>query len=387
MKKLSTIFGMMTLSAGAFGQNIVFTDATGPKNHVGIDTVYGTVLASVPPTPDAQLALWDCSAMILDNYEYHSVFAAETGIGKATHSNLAYVDIMPGMKFQTKYMYAVETDGIKIYGERLAKQTFSLTSETGGPNDKIVILAQDITYSSPQIQLAYHAEIGKKWNSVSRSVTKMEVTYLPFYNNKPAERRTIITSDNEVVGYGKLKIRRSDGKPSGTKPVLLVKTTLNFKDSFFVDGSALPQAALDQMGLEQGQNTTLYQKSFYREYEMLPMMNTTYTDATFTTRRDVNVHTQRLPYPDGINDVDGGVMAEIFPNPNNGAFAVKVSATTGKWTYTVADMTGKIVANGNLNFNGTQATVSLNNTVTAGNYVVTIQQNNEAVSGLKMTIQ
>jgi hypothetical protein len=386
MKKIFTL-GLLALSAGAYSQPHVFTYATAPKNHVGIDTVYGTVLGTVPPTNDAHFALWDLSALVIANYEYYAVFAAETGFANATHSNLAYVDIAPGKKYQTKLMFAVKNDGIKTYGERIPAQSFSLAAETGNAGDKIDIPEQDVVYSAPQVQLPYPVTIYDKWSSTSNSATDIKVTVSPLYNNANGQRKSIITSNNEVVGWGSIRVKRLDGKSSGTKPVLQVKTTLSTKDSLFINGSPVSQMILDQVGLQQGETRIVYQTSFYREYEMLPIVNVTYSDATFTTREDVNVHAQRLPYPDGIDDIEGAVIAEIYPNPNNGAFSVRVDEAIGKWSYTVADMTGRVVANGSLDFNGRQANVSLNGAVTAGNYIVTVQQDGVAVSGLKMTIQ
>lgn len=383
MKKIFTILSLLAVAGGAHAQ-LKFEFATAPKNHVGTDTVYGIVLTSLPATPDAQDHHWDCSSMILSGYKYYSVFAAEGGFTNATHSNLMYVDILPGIKYQAKYMFSVESTGIKTYGERLAQQTFSLTSQTGGPNDKIVVKAQDITYSAPQVQLPYPATIGTKWNSTSNSVTNLELTYSPLYNSTPSQRKTIITSTSEVVGYGNLRIKRTDGKASGSKPVLQVKTTLNFKDSFFVGGVALPDAALQQLGLTQGQNTTVYQKSYYREYEMLPLMNITYNDATYTTREDVNVHPQRLPHPDGINDVVA-VVAEIYPNPSNGAFTVRVDDATGKWAYKLTDVTGKVVAAAGITFSNNEARIALN--TIPGTYILTVEKDGNAVSGQQVIIR
>lgn len=395
MKKLFTLLSFIGASVAANAQAPhVFTEATGPKNHVGIDTMYGTVLSSVGPTNDAQWALWDLSNLIIASYKYYAVFTAETGFANATHGNLAYVDIAPGITYQTKLMFAVKNDGIKIYGERMTEQTFSLTSQTGNPGDKIVIEAQDVVYSAPQVQLPYPVTIGTKWNSVSNSKTNIRVTMalpapVPSYNNAPGERRSIITSDNEVVGWGTLRVKRLDGKSSGSKPVLLVKNTLSTKDSIYVNGSPVPDLLLQQAGLTQGQTRIVYQKSFYREYEMLPMLNVTYDDATFTNREDVNVHAQRLPYPDGVETVDNEVIAQLYPNPNNGSFTIKVGAAEGKWSYSVTDMTGKTVAAGNLALNGNQQqqTVPLAGTLAPGAYIVTVQQDGVAVSGVKMNVQ
>lgn len=329
--------------------------------------------------------MWDLSAMALANYEYYAVFSTESGFPNATHSNSAYIEIEAGIKYQSKFMYAVESSGIKTYGERIPNQTFSLTDITGGSGDKVEISAQDIVYSAPQVQLPYPATIGTKWSSTSNSKMNMKLTIsLVGYNNADAERKTITTTTNEVVGYGMMRVKRLDGKASGSKPVLMVKTTIAFKDSLLVNGASPNALLLQAIGFQQGQVSSVYQHSFYREQEMLPMVNVRYEDATFSKREDVNVHSQRLPWPDGVDRIDA-VVAEIFPNPSNGTFTVRVDEGKGKWAYSVADVTGKVISTSALNLNGNKATVALN--VAPGTYIITVQNDGVAVSGQKIVVQ
>lgn len=397
MKNLFTIVCLSALSSAAIAQAPhVFTKANGPQNPVGTDTVYGVTLSQVPSSiPDAQNHIWDFSNVGTASYKYYAVFAAATGVGSATHSNLAYVDIAPGMKYQTKLMFAVEANGIKTYGERLARQAFSLGAQSGNPADSLVVLQQDVTYTAPQVQMPYPATIGTKWNSTSKSITNLTISYtppspLPPMTNQPAQRKSTITSTCEVVGWGAVRVKRLDGKSSGAASVLQVKSTVSTQDSLFINGSPAPAALLTAAGLTQGETRIVYQKSYYRQYEMLPVVNITYSDATFTTRDDFNVHAQRLNYPDNINDVDNVPIAEIFPNPSNGIFSVKLpEGGDGAWSYTVTDMTGKKIAAGVLNLGNTntQTTVSLAGIVTPGTYIVTVSNDGAAVSGQKIMIQ
>lgn len=395
MKKTFILLSTLAVSATMYAQAPhVFTAANGPKNPVGIDTVYGTQLSSVAATPDAQYHIWDLGQMIIGSYRYYAQFGTIAGFASATHVNKAYVDIAPGIKYETNLAFAIESTGIKTYGERLTRQAFSLAAQSGVPTDSIVILAQDVIYSAPQVQMPYPATIGTKWNSTSKSTTNLTITYtpgapLPGINNQPAQRKTTTTSTAEVVGWGFLKVKRLDGKSSGIRSVLQVKNTISTTDSLFINGAPAPAILLQAAGLTQGETRIVYQKSYYREYEMLPMLNITYEEATFTTRKDVNVHTQRLPYPDGVNDVTNVAMAEIFPNPSNGTFTVRVpESTPGAWAYQVTDITGKTVATGSLTLSSNkEAQVTLNSTVTPGTYIVTVQHDGTAVSGHKITIQ
>ncbi len=388
MKKLFTLFiACLGLATTAYSQAHVFTKANGPANPTGIDTIYGTVLSSVPTVPDGQWHTWDLSTVILASYRYYAQFSTAGGFANATHANQAYIENM-GMSYVTNFMFSIDNSGIKTHGERLARQAFPLGSQTGNPNDSLVIKAQDVVYSAPQVQMPYPATMGTKWNATSKAVFNMELTALPIYNKAQTERRSTINSTSEVIGWGNLKIKRLDGKPSGSKHVLLVKSTITTQDSFFLNGSLAPAPILQMAGLQQGQTQVVYQKSFYREYEMMPMANITYEDATFADnkKKDVNFHAQRLPYPDNVEDIDGGQMAEIYPNPTNGIFTVHIPETgKSEWSYNVTDMTGKLVTKGQLN--SSKTLVSLQGTVAPGSYIVTILQDGTAISGQKLVIQ
>lgn len=388
MRKLFTLFiACLGLATTAYSQAHVFTKANGPANPTGIDTIYGTVLSSVPTVPDGQWHTWDLSSVIIASYRYYAQFSTASGFANATHSNRAYVENL-GMTYITNFMFSIDNSGIKTHGERIARQAYPLGAQTMNPNDSLVIVAQDVVYSAPQVQMPYPATMGTKWNATSTASVNMELTVSPLYNKAPTQRKSVINSTSEVIGWGNLKIKRLDGKPSGSKHVLLVKSTITTQDSFFLNGSPAPAQLLQMVGLQQGQTQVVYQKSFYREYEMMPMANITYEDATFADnkKKDVNFHCQRLPYPDNVEEVDGGFTAEIYPNPSNGIFTVYIPESgDSKWSYTVTDVTGKLVTQGQVS--NSKTLVSLQGVVAPGSYIVTILQDGSAVSGQKLVIQ
>lgn len=383
MKNLFTLICLIALAITSNAQVHQFTYDTAPKNPTGIDTVYGTVPSSIPTIPDGQWHSWDLSNVLLAGYKYYAEFSTASGFTNATHSNKAYVEVAPSVKYETNLMFAIKNDGIKTYGERLTRQAFPLVAQTGDPGDSLVILPQDVTYSEPQVQMPFPCSMDTAWSSISKSTTNLSVTIASlFLNNAPAERRSINTSSSEVIGWGILNIRRLDNKPSGSKPVLLVKTTINIVDSLYINGAPAPASLLALAGLQQGQTTTVYQKSFYRQYEMLPMCNITYTNATFTTIKDVNMHAQRLPYPDDVADVELSIVAEVYPNPSSGEFTIKVGDIAGKnVSYSITDMAGRMVKNANISNGETVVNLS------TGNYVLTIMEEGKAVSGQKIVVQ
>lgn len=389
MKITFTFLSLLVATSIAFAQAPphTFKYENGPKNPVGTDVMYGTVLSSIAPNalPQGEYWTWDVSDMVLATYQYSSVWAQESSFPNATHSNIAYVDIAPGVQYQTKLMMSIDNSGIKVLGEGLERQAFSLN--TSNPNDSIVVLKQNVLYSQPQVRMPYPATIYTKWNSTSTALYDLTITYNPLVQNEPAQRKTITTSTQEVVGWGFMQIKRPDGKPSSLTAVLQVKHTLTTRDSFFVSGAPAPAALLAQAGIQQGETNTVYQRSFFREYEIMPLLNVTYETAAFSTMKDVTVHSQRLPFPESVEEVAGVQVAEIYPNPNNGSFSIKLSdAGTAKWSYSVVDMVGKTVAEGSIK-NQEHTVISLDDNVARGTYIVQVYKDGTAVSGQKMQIQ
>jgi hypothetical protein len=220
MKNLFTLLCASALSLSASAQSPLVLDINNaPTNHIGKDTMYGTVINSVPTITECQYCIWDLGQVTLGSYRYSADFTVATGFPKAQLSNLLHVENGP-MKYETNLMFAVEASGINTYGERLKRQAFSLLAQTGNSGDSLIIEAQDVTYSAPQVQIKYPATMGSKWNSTSLSTTNLRLTFLPIINNQPAERKSITTTTSEVVGWGSMRIKRLDGKVSGSKPVL-----------------------------------------------------------------------------------------------------------------------------------------------------------------------
>ena len=385
MKYLYTLVCTLFLATTINAQH-VFDYSTAPNNPVGVDTVYGTVPATIPAIPDGQWYTWDLTNISLAGYQYYAEFSTASGFTNATHANKAYIEAAPTVKYETNLMFAIKNDGIKTYGERLDRQAYSLAAQTGNTADSLVIEKQDMMYSAPQIQMPFPCTMGTKWNATSNATMNLRITVTNlFLNNAPAERKTITISKNEVIGWGDLRIKRLDGKPSGTEQVLLVKNTISIQDSLFINGSPAPAALLAQAGITQGETRYVYQKSFYRGFEMLPMCNITYTDSNFATIKDVNMHSQRLNYPDNISEVSAGTMS-IYPNPSNGVFTIKLpEVNDNNWSYTITDMSGKTVAQAAITNNNQE--VNMSGKIPPGNYIINLVHDGKAIGGQKITIQ
>jgi len=77
------------------------------------------------------------------------------------------------------------------------------------------------------------------------------------------------------------------------------------------------------------------------------------------------------PNPAGITSVTNAETISLYPNPNNGSFMLQSSGNIGK-EYTIYDIIGRVVAQGNINSD--KQTITLKN-ISAGAYTLEIKGN------------
>jgi hypothetical protein len=222
----------------------------------------------------------------------------------------------------------------------------------------------------------------------------MELTYNDgtySFNKVPVQRRGNYVANSKIVGWGDVQVQRLDGKKSAKMPVLQTQTTITVTDSFFMNGLPIPQTVLDDIffGLQQGQQSEINQRNFYRYHENTPLVSITYEAGTsFNTVEDANVHRQRVAFPDFIKDVEFNDNVKIYPNPVTGK-VMNISVDKNKdanLDYALIDLTGKTVAQGNVKLSGGKAAINIPASVVAGYYFVRFADANGAASGNTIVI-
>lgn len=377
-KHLPSILCSMLLASSAIAQTpIGLYPGAVPATLNRTDVMSNILLnASVPNLAPATNANWDFTSVTYNPLTTNLKYAPVTGFPNATMSNLVIYNINPTQHYETNLMFAVTNAGNMLYGERLTRQAFSLN--TSNVLDSLVILAQDVNYDVPQKLLVFPTTMGSNWTSSSKSTTNMTITYNPLATNAPAQRRSVMASNYKVVGWGNIKAKYPNGVISANMGVLQIESTVSSTDSFYVNGSPAPAVLLSQIGLSQGQTNYVYQRNFYRQYELTPLVSATYTDNTFSQLKDLNLNRERFKiFEDGVNEVNNNKNINIYPNPVvNKTFSVKIAdAKAGSWTYEIVNMEGKKIANGALTVSGNAALVQMPAGATNGFYYVTISCN------------
>lgn len=360
-----------------------------PSNKTGNDTVYSIFLdGTVPAVSAATNKLWNFSNTSYDSKYYVSRYNAVTGFTNATTSNTVYYDSLGGsgsFHYETDLMFAVSSSGIKTYGERLKRQAYKI--QGGGPNDSVVILAQDVVYDQPTVTLALPLTTNSSWNSTSHATYNMSVIYMSAPLS--AQRKTTITTNSQVIGWGDAKLKFYTGQPAGAIHVLEVESQLTNTDSFFVNGSPAPGSLLTQAGLTQGKKSYIYTRNFYRKGELTPLVSVSYKDAAYTQLKDINIHRDRLPpFDESVANVTLNNQVKLYPNPaSGGSVNIEFSVNNTKWSYELISINGQILAADALNVNGSKASVNIPANTATGNYYLKLINEKGEMAVKQLTIQ
>ena len=372
---------------------ITLTLANAAANPSGVDSIYSINLANMPSTNVATNTVWDFSAVTYNPDIYRSTYGTVTGFPNATHYNDARSELGLDMKYDTKLMFANTSTGIKVFGERVPRQAYSLEFFTGNTIDSLVVLGQDVTYSSVSTVMPFPATHNTQWASNYNGYFNLELTYHsgPYnFNKVPVQRRGNYVANSTIVGWGDIQVQRLDGKKSAKMPVLQTQTTITVTDSFYMNGLPIPQNVLDDLffGLQQGQQSQVYQRNFYRYHENTPLVSVTYTDGSFSGVEDANVHRQRVAFPDFIKDVEFNDKVKIYPNPVTGKMMnISVDENQNEsLDYSIIDLTGKTVVQGNVKLSGGKASITIPASVVAGYYFVRFADASGAATGNTIVI-
>lgn len=374
------LFPALLMSGASFAQ-ITLNQNNMPSNPVGTDVLYNTVLNSAIPAAGPGTGItWDFGAASYQPTTYPATYATATGFAGATHSSPSFYFIDPSKKYETELMLNIGSDGIKLVGERLKRQAFSLN--TGNPADSIVVLGQDVKYDQPQLQLKYPAAYNGTWTSTSKYATNLTITYMPLANNTPAQRRTEMTSTYNVIGWGDVKIMMLNNFVSAKVPVLEIQNIISFKDSFYINGAPAPAQVLTQLGMSQGQMSYAYVRSFHRAGFVTPVASIAYKDAQYSQLKDVNLHREKLPpFEASVKDLLNDDAVKVYPNPvTNGKLTIEMNTSSASRSYALTNISGQVLATGNIVFNNNKAEIVIPADIAAGNYFLVLSSDEGVVA-------
>ncbi len=297
-----------------------------------------------------------------------------------------------GLAYDVDLYHRLGSNGLDRLGQAIpTRQAYSLRLITGNPNDSLVFPVQTIPYAQPQKIIQFPATWGGNWISNSSNSTAFSLTVASFgLNNTPGERRSVISTTDTVVGYGKMKVPvASAGKESVWVDVLQVRSRTIVTDSFYLGGSPAPAQLLTAFGISQNMKDTVYLVRFFRQGEITPLAEADYGTAEYIGQpQDIFISQTNLQ-PVGIHSINGpGIQATLFPNPTSGEVNLRInSELKGETRYILTNSLGQQVAGDKLALQSGAASFSLPNSLIKGLYFITIINGSSASGTMPLSVQ
>ena len=354
-----------------------------PLSVLGIDTLKKTLTGiSFPSLIPATNATWDMSALMDTTpiyYDYRVGSVTHQFADSNTYKILNY-------NYKGNAQLDITTAGIFEYGIKIPVNIFCITSWTAGPFDSIIILSQNMMYSSPLTIISFPGTYGSNWGSNYYSDLNYQLSVSAWgYNHAPGYRRRHTVEKDTVTGWGKMRVKNISGFPSSWFDALQVQTTTTTIDSFFLNGAPFNSAYLSAFLLTQGAKTTTYKQNYYRLGEVTPLESVLFTDSTYAHPYSAMTHTQRLVNVGVEEIVENPVV--VYPNPVSGnSIYIQLPINGKEWTFELFDLTGKVVLSGKLNTRQGTAQIELPKDITKGNYLLKISAGKELECIREITI-
>jgi len=282
-------------------------------------------------------------------------------------------------------MYSASANGIVQHGESIERQAISLKGLSGGMNDSLVFMKQDIMFTGESFEIKYPATMSSMWVAAPKFNTDFSLTIAAYGLNKaPGQRRSMRGDNYSVVGWGKMKVKNKNGMATEYIDVLQVKLERTITDSFYINGSPAPPALLMAFGLTQGQVARTYEMLFLRVGEYRPLVKIAYTNSTYTKITYAEVHKQRLGALSGIGNI-ASTSLDVYPNPVTGhSFSIKGDNLYGKkLIFTLCNTMGQVVTTAEVPTNGI---VNLSETIPSGIYHLQLNDGNNIIGNKKLHI-
>jgi hypothetical protein len=392
MKKLLTCF--VAASAISAQAQITLNQAGYTGTYVGADTIKrATAGQTYPSMAPATNVTWDLSTLNYPsgaNLYYRMTFSGSAFPGASMYDSM-YYPLAGAVGYTFSKVSGIDANAYQYFGERLFRQGIPLGSFTSNPMDSVVVLAQDVVYSTPRKIIAFPATMGSTWTGSYNYSTNMTITVaLAGYNAAPALRKTYVTYSDSVVGWGSMKVPTVSGGASGNMSVLMVRHREMQIDSFFINGSPAPSQILGALGLTQGQSSEENNVFFYRAGEITPLANVEYLNSTFAQSqiKQVETHSNRLAIAASIASVSRYGKVALYPNPLTGDQLAVSIEDKGVRTlqYDVMNINGQVIAKGDLNMNSGTGYMNMSNAKASGIYYVRLYEGGQLLTTLPLSI-
>ena len=213
-----------------------------------------------------------------------------------------------------------------------------LQSVTGSPGDALNYLTSYGYYPNDPGYFAWfpmNAGDVRSSNYIVNNEFLMTVAIFGI-DNVPCLNKVTGTSDHEVVGWGSLALIDPTSLNTVSLDVLLMKTTVIEKDSFFLSGAPMPPLILNVFGLSQGQTQTFIEYNFLAKG---------YPAAVLSGCCDRYQILANLDITSSVEEVtDNPISLKYYPNPATDQLRLEFEKPTNEaWIFALYNSFGQKV--------------------------------------------
>ena len=292
----------------------------------------------------------------------------------------------------SEYYSHKDANGVFRIGSYKLPQSVGVGSLSGNATDTISFPGNNSIFANPGYLIKFPATYGSTWSDEYVYEVDYNITVAAFgLNNTPGQRKQYCTQTDTVVGSGNLILPAGNGVSLPIQ-VILVKRSIFYLDSTFLNGSPAPPALLNAFGLTQGSTSVQNVYSFYAadferpvlQFEMSADWKSIVTSLNNTYYTSTGIE-QNL----NINNLST-IVSKVYPNPVKSGEILNISLNNNHpiSEFRLLSIEGKEVFYQNMqSSNDDQLAIQLPHSISKGTYVYQlIDKNGMVVSVNKLIV-
>jgi hypothetical protein len=317
------------------------------NGNLDLDSVY-IFSSNVPKLSAGADQNWNLSGPSTGTIDWYRYYKPDAGsIPGTTLVARAFINFSQ-LSYTQFEQQRVTAAGRQELGLVVTRQPLPISAVTGTPTDSLVFLKQTVVYDKPMRILTFPLNMGTSWKDTIRQKLDFTLTATALGLTKvPGERRSRHIQQASVVAWGKMTVRNRQGQPGTPQPVLCVRYSSVFRDSFYLGGLPAPAVLLSGFGLQQGQTSNYYADHYYRANEASPLCTVQFSDPGFSNIKEVVTHLERVGV--GISGIGNPAVealnVKVSPNPvsEHRQIHLDFGDQTGDFQFELFDPMGRTV--------------------------------------------
>ena len=345
MKKIYIFIVFLLFASGISSQIVIQSeDKPNPENNPGIFR-FAVEPQNIPPIKAANNGLWDLSGSSYTDPLFE-ISPKRDSVVQIPEANLSINvdDEFGGVTLNGKVYFQHNSAGLAEVGTAFQRTGIRIT-QTGVPTDSLIIPNQINTYRETIYWTPMRHDDERFDNFIQRTNFRISVLLLGL-NNAMGELRTRTTIENDISGWG--TVRLPDFKNGGTVdyPCLFRKIERRSVDSFFINNMPAPPLLMNLFGLTQGDERQTKYVRF--EVKGFPFYA---AEVEFEDGDDENIASVMINALSGfvgeVSSVEdlSATGIKVYPNPGKNLFRFSMgNLSVSKVDVSIFDFGGRLVA-------------------------------------------